>query len=103
MWDKSSNIMFYGTKKPTKNRDVDVNNMVTPKLIEKKTNSKNFIGSLGTCIRPLVLILPKISGYVKKFKVKEGDKDKNKKLMPFLKDDDKYYKIIKPLGLRLKT
>ena len=33
----------------------------------------------------LVLILPKTSGYVKAFKIK----DKSNKLMPFLKDDDK--------------
>ena len=31
----------------------------------------------------------KISGYVKKFKVKERDKDKNNKLMSFRIDDEK--------------
>ena len=39
--------------------------------------------------RPLVLILPKMSGYVKTFKVKDGDKDKNNKLMFFCIDDEK--------------
>ena len=39
-------------------------------------------------IRPLVLIMPKMSGYVKTFKVKEGDKDKNNKLMFFRIDDE---------------
>ena len=29
--------------------------------------------------RPLVMIIPKMSGYVKVFKVKKGDKDKNDK------------------------
>ena len=47
------------------------------------------IEHLGEIIRPLVLILPKISGYVKNFKVNDGDKDKNNKLMYFHIDDDK--------------
>ena len=37
------------------------------------------IGYLDKAIRPIVLIMPKMSGYVKTFKVKEG----NNKLMPF--------------------
>ena len=32
------------------------------------------IGYLDEVIRPLVLILPKMGGYVKTFKVKDGDK-----------------------------
>ena len=39
-------------------------------------------------IRPLVLIMPEMSGYVKTFKVKDGDKDKNNKLMSFRIDDE---------------
>ena len=31
-----------------------------------------------------------MSGYVKTFKVKDGDKDKNNKLMSFCKDDKSY-------------
>ena len=38
---------------------------------------------------PLVLILPEMSVYVKRFKVKDGDKDKFNKLMFFHIDDDK--------------
>ena len=45
------------------------------------------IGYLDEVIRPLALILPKTSGYVKRFKVKDGDKDKNNKLMPFRIND----------------
>ena len=45
------------------------------------------IGYLDAVIRPLVLILSKISGYVKTCKVKDGDEDKNNKLM-FLRVDD---------------
>ena len=33
--------------------------------------------------------MPKISGYVKPFKVKEGNKDKNNKVMSFRIDNEK--------------
>ena len=33
--------------------------------------------------------MPKMSGYVKTFKVKDGDKNKNNKLMSFRIDDEK--------------
>ena len=36
------------------------------------------IGYLEDLIRPLVLILLKMSGHVKTFQYKDGDKDKNK-------------------------
>ena len=38
---------------------------------------------------PLVLVMPKISGYVKTFKVKDGNEDKNNKLMSFRINDEK--------------
>ena len=47
------------------------------------------IGYSDKAIRPLVLITPKISGYIKTFKVKNGDKDKNNKLISFRIDDEK--------------
>ena len=47
------------------------------------------IGYLDKVIRQLVLILPNMIGYVKRFKVKNGDKDKNNKLMSFRIDDEK--------------
>ena len=47
------------------------------------------IGYLDKTIRPLVLIMPKISEYVKTFKVKDGNKNKNNKLMSFCVDDVK--------------
>ena len=43
------------------------------------------IGYLDKNIRPLVLIIPKMSGYVKTFKVE----DEINKLMSFRIDDDK--------------
>ena len=59
------------------------------KLIETKTNSKYLIGYSDKAIRPLVLIMLEMSEYVKTFKVKDGDKDKNNKLIPLLIDDEK--------------
>ena len=56
-----------------KNWDVDVNYTVILKLVEIKTNSKYLIGYLDKMIRPLVLILPNMSGYDNTFKVKDGD------------------------------
>ena len=50
---------------------------------------RNLIEYLGKTARPLVLVIPKMSGYVKTFKVKDGDKDKNNKLMSFRIDDEK--------------
>ena len=47
------------------------------------------IGYLGKVIRPVVLIMPKISGYFKTFKAKDGDKDKNHKLMSLHIDGEK--------------
>ena len=66
-------------KKPMKNGDVDVDDI--SKLIE--TNYRYLIEYLHKVIRPLVLILPIMCGYVKIFI------DKNNKLIPFCINDDK--------------
>ena len=63
---------FCATKKPIKIWNVNVDNIVISKLIETKTNSKYLIGYLDSAVRPLVLIMPKMSGYVKKLQVKDG-------------------------------
>ena len=63
---------FYAAKGPIKNCDVNVGNIVISKLVKRKSNSKYLIGCLNNAIRPLVLIMPKLSGCVKRFKVKEG-------------------------------
>ena len=65
--------------------DVDFDNSIILKLVKIKTNSKYLIRSLEKAIRPLVLIMPKLSGYVKTFEVKEGDN----KLISFRIDDEK--------------
>ena len=70
-------------KKSIKIWDVNVENIVISKLVKTKTNSKFCIGYLDKAIRPLLLIMPKMSEYVKTFKVKEEDKYKSNKLMPF--------------------
>ena len=51
------------------------------------------IGYSDKAIRPLVLIMPKMSWYVKTFKIE----DKNNKLISFCTDDEKLlekYKVI---------
>ena len=54
-----------------KNQDIDVDNIVIRKSCKTKTNSKFSIGYLVDVIRPLVLILPKMSEYTKNLKIKD--------------------------------
>ena len=68
---------------------INVDNIVISKLVKAKINFKYFTGYLDKDIRPLVLITPKMNGYVKTFKVKDGDKDKINKLIPYRTDDEK--------------
>ena len=65
--------------------------MLISKLIKAKPNSRYLIGYLDKAIRPLALIM---SRCVKTFKVKDNDKDKNKKLISFCIDDEKLLKNI---------
>ena len=53
-------------------------------------------------IRPLVLIMPKMSGYVKILKIKGEKKDNSNKVMSFRIDYENLLKNIKLFGLRLK-
>ena len=64
---------FYAAKRPIKIWDVAVDNIVISKLVKTKTISKYLIGYLDKTTRPLVLVMPKIRGYIKTFKVKEGN------------------------------
>ena len=86
---------FQRVKNLIKIWDVDVDNMVISKLIERKIEFKYFPGYLDEVIRPLVLILTKMSGYVKTSKDKDNDNDKNKnksnKLIHFRIDN---YKLL---------
>ena len=56
---------FHWAKKPIKIWDVNVDNIVISKLVETKYNFNYLIGYLDEVIKPLVLILPKMTGYVK--------------------------------------
>ena len=70
---KGTKIKFYDAKRPINIWDVHVHNIVISKLVETKPNSKYLIGYLDKVIWPLILILSKMSGYVKTFKVTDGD------------------------------
>ena len=74
-WNTASYTVSYTArervKAAKKKKDVDVYNIVVPKLIKMKTNSKYLIGYLDKVIRQLVWILPKMSEYVKTLKVKD--------------------------------
>ena len=94
---------FYAAKKPIEIWDVNVAHIVSPKLVKTRTNSKYLVGYLDKDIRPLVLIMPKMSGYVKTFKVEYKIND----LISFRIDDEKLlenYKAIwtKIAGLKKK-
>ena len=47
------------------------------------------IGYLDKFTRSLVLILPKMCGYVKRVSAKDGEKDRNSKLISFHIEDSK--------------
>ena len=64
---------FYSAEEPIKIWIVSIDNIVILKVVETKNNSKHLIGYLIEIIRPLGLILPKMSEYVKTFKDKYGD------------------------------
>ena len=68
---------FYAAKRPINICDVNVDHIVISKLVKTKPNSKYLIGYLDKAMRPLVLIMRKMSGHVKTFTVKE----ENNKLM----------------------
>ena len=96
-----ANEKFYAAKRPIIIWDVNVKNML--KLVKTKTNSRYLIGTkFDKAIRPLVLIMPKMSGYVKIFKIKEGDKDKNNKLMFFIIDHEKLLEKYKAIWTKIE-
>ena len=68
----------------------NIDNIVISKLVTTKA------------IRPLVLIMLKMSGYVKTFDVKHGGKDKNNKLMSFRIDDEKLLEMYKAIWNKIE-
>ena len=78
--------------------DLNKSNKVISKLVKTKSNSKSLIGYLDKNIRPLVLIIPKMSGYVNTFVVKEGDN----KSMSFRIDDEKLLEKNKAIRTKIE-
>ena len=85
---KETKEKFYAAKNGTKIWDVNIDNIVISKLVKTRTNSEYLVEYLDKAIKLLVLMMFKLSGYVKTFKVKDADKDKNNKLMCFHIDDE---------------
>ena len=85
--------------KPIKIWDVNVDNIGISKLIETKSNCKYLIGiKFDKAIRQVVLIIPKMSGYVKTFIVEEGDN----KLMSFSIDDENLLEKYKAIWTKIE-
>ena len=79
--------------------DLNVDNIVISKLVKTKTNSKYLVGYSEKTVRPLVLVMPKISRYIKTFKVE----DKKRKLIFLRIDDKKLSQKYKAIWTKLKT
>ena len=78
---------FYGSKN---HWNVNVANIIISKLVKIKNSSEYLIRYLDEdIIRPVVLILHKMSSNAQAFKVKDEDENKNNKLRSFLIVDDK--------------
>ena len=81
-----------------KSWDVYVDNIVVSKLVKAETSFKYLIGYIDKSIRPLVLKMPKMRGYVKTFKVKE----ENNKLMSFHIDDENLLEKYKAIWTKIE-
>ena len=57
---------------------------------------------LDKAIRRVVLVIPKTSGYVKIFKIKDGDKDKNNKFMSFYLHDKRLLEKYKTIWTKIE-
>ena len=93
---------FYGANKPIKIWNVIVDNIVISKLLQTKNISKYLIEYLDKVIRPLVLILPKISRYVKTFKDRGENKNENNKLMFLCIDGGKLLEKYKTIWIKIE-
>ena len=89
---------LHASKKPIEIWHVNFDNIVIPKLVKAKTNCKYLIGYSDKAIWPLVLIMPKMSGYVKTFKVE----DRNNELMPFRIDVEELLERYKSIWTRFE-
>ena len=79
--------------------DVNIDNIVISK---RKNNSKYLIGYLDKVIKPLLLIFPKMSGYVETFRGKSGDKNQNSKLISLGIDDNNLLKKFETISTKIE-
>ena len=80
----------------------NIDKTVILKLVESKTNPKYLIGYLEKVIKPIVLMLPRMSGYVDTFKVKDKEKDKNNKLLSLRINEEKLLEKYKTIWAKIK-
>ena len=57
---------FYVANKPIQIWNINVDNIVTSRLVKAKNTSKYLIGYLDEDTRPLVLIVPKMTPFAKR-------------------------------------
>ena len=57
---------FYAANKPIQIWNINVDNIVTSRLVKTKNTSKYLIGYLDEDKRPLVLIVPKMTPFAKR-------------------------------------
>ena len=93
---------FYAVTKTINIWNVNIDNILILKLVETRTNSEYLTRYLDKVIRPLVLVLPKMNGYFKIFKVKDGNKDKNNKLISFHIDGEKVLEKCKTIWTKIE-
>ena len=101
---KTAKKRFNAAKQPLGKNiwDVNADNIIISKLAQTRNNFKYLIGYSDNSIRALVLIMPKMSGHVKTFKDKEGDKDKNNKAMSFCIDDENIFEKYKTIWTKIE-
>ena len=70
--------------------------------MKEKSNKRKVLCYKNIAVILLVLIMSKISGYVKTLKVKDRGKDKNNKLMTFSIDDEKLLEKYKAIWTKIE-
>ena len=76
--------------------------LIISKLVELKNNSNYLIGYSYEVIKTLVLVLSKLSGYIKTSKDKGVDKNENNKLMSLHIGNDKLLEEYKTIWSKIE-
>ena len=76
--------------------------LIISKLVELKNNFNYLIGYSYEVIRTLVLVLSKLSGYIKTSKDKGVDKNENNKLMSLHIGNDKLLEEYKTIWSKIE-